>query len=957
MKLLLLQLLITAVALTTLATAYRLPTTVIPSQYRIHLNLSEATFTANSDDYHGHVIISLRANGTGVNQIQLHAAHDFINITTAFINSVEITNISVDNSTDIVTLGFNGFLSQTANSTLHIYFNSRLSTQDMYGFYKSSYTSNNAVRYLATTQFQPNYARRAFPCFDEPSFKATFEIYITHPARLHALSNMPEQEYDTTDIIDDDPNLNTTYFAPTNLMPTYLVAFIVSDFTCTQGENIEQNAVPYRVCSRAETNLTRAFAVNSGVPLLRSLNTLTGYAYSTMGFPKMDQIALPDFAAGAMENWGLVTYRETLLLWDSAQSTNRDQQNIATVISHEYAHQWWGNLVTCNWWSELFLNEGFATYFEYFTTHDVFPDWQLDKQWVVRVMQNVMEADSLSTSQALQTAVNSDAQVMARFNSISYHKGGSIFRMVEHILGTDLFFQGLRAYLSTYAFSTAVPDDLWNSLDAQLIDANRSRLPAGVTLSTVMRNWVETPGYPIIDVQNNQYEVIVSQNGRFLLNGSNDSAAWYIPISYATNENPTFEDTAAKEWLEPVGFLNIPFLTARWIVLNNHATSYYRVNYNNLWDSLIVALQDGNFSGIPEVNRAAFVDDSFHLARANMLNYTKVFSIIDFLKNDTSHYPWLPAIRGFNFLLLRIGQDSRLGQAMSRHILELLTNIYASVPWINLNPGNHPYTLKQVDILAIACRLGMTNCRNHALERFGDLIIGGVRPTPNLRSVVYCNGLRYSNNSNGWWTLWDMYHFTDLASERVGILSALGCTRDETLLKYYLELSLYENTGIRPQDALSVFTSVYTGSSVGLKVAFKFLQENHVRIGERYQSLNALTNIITGLADRFTTEEELIELRRFITTGNLQEDFLSAANAALLRAEANLLWISQHSEELYQYYGLDIEEPVPETSTSSSTEPPPPPPTTTPVTTAAPSSASALTASFILLVVSICVSY
>ncbi|XP_050293698.1 uncharacterized protein LOC126734205 [Anthonomus grandis grandis] len=926
MKLLCLHLaVLTAATLLTPTDAYRLPTTVLPSRYQVHLNLSAQAFTANSNDYEGYVIITLRATQTNVTSIKLHAAHDFIEITSAFVGSNDVSSIVVDNSTDIVTLSGFGNLSATSNSNLFINFKSRLSTGDMFGFYKSSYNSSGVSKYLATTQFQPVYARRAFPCFDEPAFKAVFEISLTYPRDLVAWSNMPGAVHNTSDLVGNDPTLKTTQFNSSGQMPTYLVAFIISDFTCTEGENIEQNLVPYRVCSTAETNSTRTFAVEAGVPLLRSLNAYTEYPYSSMGFPKMDQVAIPDFAAGAMENWGLVTYRERLLLWDEAESTTAEQQQIATIISHEYAHQWWGNLVTMQWWAETFLNEGFATYFEYFTTHDVFPAWQLDKQWINRVFQRILESDSLLSSPALQQDVNTDAQVMARFASVSYLKGGSIFRMAEHIVGKENFVLGLRNYLTKYAFQNTLPDDLWNALDETLNVTTRSRLPLNTNLSTVMRNWVVTPGFPRLEVRLVSTAVIVEQVGRFLVNGENASARWYIPITYSTNINNNFENTTAMDWLEPLGIVQISFVNnEQWVVLNNGVTGYYRVNYNNLWEPLIAALQASNFSGIPDINRATFVDDAFQFARANVLNYSQVFDIIEFLANDTSHYPWFPAIKSFNFLLRRVGQDSRLGNVMSNHILRLLTNIYASVPWTNVNTTNHAYSMKQVDVLTLACRLGLPNCWQHALERFGMYKITGERPTPNLRSVIYCNALRYGNNVDDWEFLWRAFGATQVASEQVRLLSALGCIQDEATLQRFLNLTLDPNSGIRSQDAITAFTSVYTSSTVGISVAFKFLKENHRLIDERYQSLNALTNMVTGLAERFTNRSQVDELRAFIDTGLLSEEFHTAATVAVSTAEANLQWLEDNWLELHAYYELDPDEAVEPNNTTTSTSPLPP---------------------------------
>ncbi|XP_060526993.1 uncharacterized protein LOC132702418 [Cylas formicarius] len=904
------------------ACAYRLPNNVVPFHYDLHLNLSDEAFTSTYHQYSGIVIIKFNTTEL-TSQIGLHASYDFINVTLISVSGTDVTDYTRNATSDILWIQPPFTLDPAYTYELYIEFTSRLSTADMYGFYKSSYVADNVTRYLATTQFQPTFARRAFPCFDEPAFKATFEIWITHPNNVTALANTPGTVAPVDDIVGHTGSSVTVKFDTTPPMSTYLVAIVVSDFTCTSGENVEGGLVPYRICSTNDTVEDRTFSVDIGPPLLRSLNSFTDYNYSLMGFPKMDQIAIPDFAAGAMENWGLVTYREALLLWDPLESTNADLQNIATVISHEFGHQWFGNLVTCNWWSELFLNEGFATYFEFFTTHDVLPEWELDKQFVTRVVQRVLETDSLETSQALQSGAESEAEILARFSQVSYLKGGSVLRMVEHVMGTDNFKRGLHKYLQKYAYRTTVPEDLWNTLDEEV---DSSLLPRN--LSEILANWVKTPGFPLLQVNWAVHSVVVSQPERFLLTGHDNRSSWYVPVSYAfSNDVGAFNHTAPKDWLHTVGFLEIDVPAgANWIILNTQATGFYRVNYDDtLWTNIAAALNSTDFGGIHELNRAQIVDDSFNLVRINKLNYSRVFAIIDFLRSDVSHYPWMPALNGFSFLLRRVGHESNLGNAMRDHVLELLDAVYATVPFTQLNESDHAYTLKQVEVLTAACRMGLPACVNNALERFGEFRINRQSPPKNLRTVIYCNGLRYGVDPQDWDLLWDTYLSTDLAGEKVRILSTLGCTRNETILEAFLQKSITPASGIRPQDALSVFTSVYSSNDVGIDVAFKFLRDHHEQIASSYQSLNALRNMITGLAERFTTENQLEELRRFIETGNLPEDLLLAANQALETAESNQVWLAQYWTELHEYYGLG--------GTSSTTSPSPsspPPQTTTP---------------------------
>ncbi|KAF7266428.1 hypothetical protein GWI33_020259 [Rhynchophorus ferrugineus] len=931
--------------ITAAASDYRLPTDIKPIAYSIDLELDEGVFKGTSDQYVGSETIVVNVINP-VNTIKFHAAYNFINITNLTVEDSTVNEINVNNDTNIVTVTLDSVLAEGLVLNIAINFIGRLSTEDMYGFYRSSYTENGQTKYLATTQFQPVYARRAFPCFDEPAFKANFTLTITSPNGYAALSNMPVEH------TSNDTDFVTTNFSSSPLMPSYLVAFVVSEFTCTQVDTIPD--VPYSICSTDSTSVQRQFALDIGPKLLNSLDIFTNYTYAEMGFPKMDQVAIPDFAAGAMENWGLVTYRERLLLYNDDITINRDKQNIATVISHEFAHMWFGNLVTMDWWSETFLNEGFATYFEYFTTHDVLPEWELDKQFVTRVIQPILETDSQASSQALQAPANSDAQVMNRFSRISYFKGASIFRMAEYIIGPDAFQNGLKSYLLEYQFLNTKPEDLWRHLEDQLTETEKSKLPAD--LGTIMSNWVAQAGYPLIDVQYDNGNFIIKQSGRFLLNGVNSSLSWYVPLTYTVpNSSSRFENTTVSLWLKPSESVTIPQEEASWIILNNKVTGFYRVHYNDIWSKIAEALQGDSHSSIPELNRAALVDDIFNLARANIISYTNALNYVEFLKDETSHHVWTAAINGFNFLLQRVGADTTLGKSISEHVLNLLAKVYATVPWIQVDSNDHAYSLKQSDILSVACRLGLSNCVNHALEHHGEFLLTSNLPSKNLIPIIYCTALRHGNEPSNFNIIWSNYGLSSDAGERVQLLNALGCTQNPTQQEQYLNKSINPQSGIRPQDASIVFTSVYSSNPSGVDVAFRFLQANYEEIAERYQSMNALSTLISGLAERFTTTEQIEELRRFIDTSSLDQDFREACESALARAEGNLEWLQKHLPELYEIYELDeFGEPLtPTTSTTSevSTSPVTTPSPVTPAPAPLPDAAKMLSFNFVFVLI------
>ncbi|CAH1154369.1 unnamed protein product [Phaedon cochleariae] len=897
---------------------YRLQPIYRPYLYIIDLTFPQNVFTATDNAYNGNVSIEFSViNDSSI--IELHVNRQYLDIQSVFLSSfgnVSEANVtastSFNNITDIMTIHQN--ITHGTNYTLDITFKGMLSTTDMLGFYKSSYTnSTGAEKYLATTQFQPTSARRAFPCFDEPAFKAQFDITLRIPEDMTALSNSLRSTTSPQIAVEGLLEVN---FERTPRMSTYLIAFVISDFDCTNTPAQIDN-VAHRICSRQEANSTRNWAEEIGPQVLASLNNYTQINYNQY-MSKLDQIAIPDFSAGAMENWGLVTYREENLLWDPEDSSNLQKQRIATVIAHELAHQWFGNLVTMEWWSEIFLNEGFATFFEYFSTHDVLPQWELDKQFVVNVVQGALRFDVLESIEALQSKVSTASEASAKFNTISYSKGGSIFRMVEHVMGASDFRLGLQAYLKTHEFNNTIPENLWTILNEHI---NSTYSNINETLDVVIDNWIKNPGFPLVTAALDGNTVTLTQS-RFLLSGNGSASEWFVPISYTTSlDGNKFTSTLPRVWLRPNSTpveISLPE-NSTWIILNNQLTGFFRVNYDKtLWSRIDMALRTENFGDIHELNRAQIIDDLFNLARTNRMKYSEVFRLIEFLSNDTSYFSWTPAFNGFNFLLERVGRESTLGTSISNHLVPLMTNLYDSTPITTLNETDQIYSLKQALAYSWACLLNNQACTQHSRTQYTEYRANGTRPNKNLRSTVYCTALRHSNDSGDWEFLWNEYSKATLATEKTTILNALGCSMNVTLLERYLNMTLNDTSGIRSQDRYTVFMSVLSRNTLGIDVAARFLINNHTEIIEKYQSLNSVTNMLTNLANKLTTQEQIDMLRNLTASSNLENEYVTVANAIITTAEANLRWTQQFEEDLNEYYEISTTTPTTKAPTTTS---------------------------------------
>jgi len=693
-----------------------------------------------------------------------------------------------------------------------------------------------------------------------------------------------------------DPGENelTKYeFEETQEMSTYLVAFIVSDFNSTDS-NAKYN---FTAWARPNAIDNAAYSQDVGPRIVKYYENYTGIDYK---FPKIDQVAVPDFASGAMENWGLITYRETGLLYYDGVSTESNKKSIATVVAHELAHMWFGNLVTLQWWDYTWLNEGFARLFQYLAMDEIEHDWRLMEQFVVDQQHTIFANDALLSAQSLTSESNTPAEISAKFGTISYSKGGSVLRMLSHIITPDTFQKGVQSYLTKHSWKNTVPKDLFDAMEQQRIEDNINVPP----VQDFFEPWTTQPGYPVINVTITNDIITVTQE-RFLLKEAEESELkWYVPLTWTTkSEAPGgFENTTPKEWILPnetsKQLPNIEIKPEEWIIFNNLEAGYYRVNYdNNNWNLIIKELRE-NHNNIPTLNRAQLMDDALNLARAGKLPYSVALDLTMYLERDADYIPWAAALNALSFLDRRLTNNEGYAD-FKAYVQKLLANVYDTLGFEEKEDDTQVTLLHRVSVLTWACRLGLGDCVKNATDIFREYEgTAGNKPIPaNLKSLIFCTALEHGDEKE-WNILWARYKESIITTEQVTILSALGCTKNVSLLTQYLEMSIDENSGIRKQDAASVFSAVYS-NPYGVETAFNFLKSNFQKISEFYGGMNAVSNIITGIAGRLTTEDQVNELETFIT-GN-DGALGSAAEAgrnAVEAARADVEWTKNHKDEI-----------------------------------------------------------
>ncbi|CAG9772408.1 unnamed protein product [Ceutorhynchus assimilis] len=885
---------------------YRLSGTVEPLSYIVHLSIPTGVFTGVDDTFTGETKINFRVTSTNISEIQLH--HRVKNVTVELavndLTMIAFLEPTYNETTEIYTIPTATPLSVDTIYTLTFTYSNTFEAKNMEGFYSSKYKNeNNETSYLVTTQFQPTHARHAFPCFDEPQYKATFAVSLTYPSGLLALSNSLEDN--TTEPVD---GYVTTHYKETTRMSTYLVAFIISEFTCSAQDTIDNNVL-HRVCSRQEEAQDRTWAVEVGPPLIRSLESMFGIKYGSY-MPKMDQIAIPDFSAGAMENWGLVTYRETGLLFSEEDTAITYKKNIALVIAHEFTHMWFGNLVTCKWWDYTFLNEGFARYYQYFAaalTKQLI-DWELEKHFNVEQVQSALLADSSLNAHALTSKSETQREISDKFSTISYNKGASIYRMIEtNIMGAGNFIYGIRDYLSNNTLQATVPADLWSKLAPHVPNTS---LPQGIDLTTVLNNWVEHSGHPVVKVAKSGNDVVLSQE-RFLLSG-NDTTEYYVPITYTLSSDVTkFSNTTVKTWLIPGQSLTLTGVLTdnNWIILNNRQSGFYRVDYDSTLWSAIKAQLHSNHLAIDVLNRAQIISDAYNFARAGRNDgygswtYAELMSVLSYLEYEVDYYPWYAAITGHNHLLQRIGYDSEEGQLFINWMLKLMQNVYKTVPFDVLDSSNQVYSMKQMLILNRACKYGEAECVSKSKELFAGYRDKGVKVPKNLRNLVYCTALRHSDNiATDFNFLWSKFGETKLMSEILTILSGLGCTNDTATLKWYLGQTLNETAGIRLQDFTSVWTYVFSSGKVGTNAALEFIAENYQTLNDAYSNCGSL---ISSAANYIYDEDQLVKVEALVNLTGILDTHKVTAEKALVSAKDIISWAKTLKEDIRQFLADD----------------------------------------------------
>ncbi|KAL7866780.1 hypothetical protein AOLI_G00145940 [Acnodon oligacanthus] len=780
---------------------------------------------------------------------------------------------------------------------------------DLRGFYRSEFFENGVKKIFATTQMQPTFARKAFPCFDEPAMKAVFHMTLIHPLNTVALANGMETA--TEIITQNKKQVLRTKFEPTEKMSTYLLAFVVGDFISIK------TPVEAKVLIRiwAQRKVIEAgqgkYALNITGHII---NFYQNYYNSTYPLQKSDQIALPAFSFGAMEN----RFKEKALLFEPSMSSNKDHQWALMANSHEVAHMWFGNLVTMKWWNDLWLNEGFATYVSYLGADDAQPTWNMKDLMVLYEVQKAFALDAVASSRPLSSPeekVNTPAEIAEQFDYISYSKGAAVLRMLSEFLSEPVFARGLSAYLKQFAYGNAAYTDLWGRLQ-EVVDSDPAvNLPASVT--EIMNRWILQMGYSVVTIDTQTGRI--SQK-RFLLDSESKpdrssvykymyytayqtlsiNYEWFVPIKWMKNGT-----VMEQHWLLEKTATHEPMRTnSEWVLANVNVSGFYRVNYDSQnWQRLVSQLTSDH-SVIPVINRAQILDDAFKLARARIINITVALSITKYLSEEREYMPWDSAIKNFDHFFLMFDWTEVYG-AMEEYLrgkVQPLFNYFKNITadWTEI-PSSHTEQYNQVNAISLACITGVEGCFNLTKMWYRQWMENPDKNPihPNLKATVYCNAIA-AGGVEEWEFGWNMYKSSSSAGEAEKLLYGLSCSKDLSLLSRYLKYTLDVNI-IRKQDATSAILYV-ANNKHGHLLAWFFIRDNWGHI--IYEGgLLSFSRIILGVSKRFSTLFELLWLHQF-REELLYSGFINAAfvvQHAIETTKANMKWMAQNKKEVMSW--------------------------------------------------------
>lgn len=791
----------------------RLTDIFTPSHYDLSLTLERQARV-----FHGTVTISGKLHSG--DYLALHA------------KQLEVTKVLYDGKPADFALSDNDELHITqadiapGEHTVTVQFSGQI-TDAMHGLYPCYFEADGEKKELLATQFESHHAREVFPCVDEPAAKATFDLTLTTEEGITALSNMPIDWQRT------EKEGLVTKFETSPRMSSYLLAWVVGDLqkqTATTKEGVEVNVWSTR--AHASENLS--FALETAVRTIEFYNEYFDTAYP---LPKCDHVALPDFSSGAMENWGLITYRETALL--AGKNTGiTARRYIATVIAHELSHQWFGNLVTMQWWDDLWLNESFATMMEYIAVDALFPKWNIWREFAANESVMALRRDALDGVQSVHVDVHHPDEITTLFDgAIVYAKGARLMRMLQTYIGDEAFSRGLKNYFKKYAYKNTVGQNLWDELS----------LSYGQDISGLMNTWISQPGFPVVNVLKRGDESLLEQEQFFIGPHTQSDALWPIPLA-GTNDNiPKLMQTKQVTVSTPAVFR-----------LNDNNNAHFITRYQpDQLAHIIAQITNGEAS---EITRLQMLHEQTLLAKAGMTPAAELLPLLQAYKEEANDSVWGIISLAITELRRLIDGDETAENSLKAFTGELASKQFERLGWDMLPNENEEDTTLRATIIGLMLYSDAPEVIEEAHRRYNGSALHEL--DPELRAGLIANEVRfYDPNGDVVKQLLERYSSETDGDVQQDICSGLTSTRRTDSI-YELLNAQKEATIIRRQDVFRWFAYLIR-SKYARSITWDWMQKEWSWIDSQFSGDKSMDYFPRYAANALSTQKELAQYHDF----------------------------------------------------------------------------------------------
>ncbi|KAI5171970.1 hypothetical protein NEFER03_1235 [Nematocida sp. LUAm3] len=864
----------------------RLPKDIKPSEYNVNILLN-----TEKRVFHGKVSIS----ATAVNETStliLHAEDMNIESISVQGENGERINGNLEYTSPILKYTLDREIKKEEEIIVDIEYSSDLS-ESMHGFYTSEYKRSNESKFIYSTQFEPTYARQALPCWDEPEYKAVFNVTITAPSGLVVLSNAKEieqsresnvhltSEYVRNKLAENQKDIeyDLVVFEPTPKMSTYLLAWVIGEIECIEQGNV-------RVFSPLGEKEHGAFSLDVAVKCLEFFNEYFGIDYV---MNKLDMVAIPEFSAGAMENWGLVTYRSNSLHYIEGQSTEMQKLYIAETVCHELAHQWFGNLVTMQWWNDLWLNEGFATWAGTLATATLAKSIGVKyNPWEVFLESDItagMAMDSRVSTHAVNQEVKSDGDITSIFDAISYSKGGSLIHMLAKYIGDAPFQAGLVRYIRDNKYKNTVTADLWNAIDPDRLQ----------NISEAMNHWINTAGFPCVTVSSDEKNLLLSQERYLPKDAKTDSSDSVWSIFLTVKRFDTKNNTHVESLLFDQKTMSLPASDAP-LIINPESSGFYRVHYSRdvfVQRIMPLLMEQGRLS---DFDRFGIFRDAISFTTNGHEKVDYVLALLPCIHPNEKYIALAPLVRFLQMLCSRFIDVPQIVAAAQRALTAIVEKYVADGDFETLPEDVEESKLKILAVSALSLIEGSIVHKYIDEKLLADEQLDNVHPE--FKSAMY-NALGRFGGEKEYKYLLNIIEHGNSEPERLRATAAIAFSRAKS--EDAFNLFVTKNALVKNQDKIRMLMGLASN------------EEREKILNKFFESFEQIKKNFTGAFDhiaRFTeafisyqnTKEAIEVAKSFFANNDHQNDSWNpAVKKGIEEAEVACAFRERNMETLQQW--------------------------------------------------------